>query len=200
MRRRQALALVALAAAGCQPSSAPTPTAHVEPTPSVTEKADPTPAAPRPDARRLVETDFHFELGGTQVFEIYGDGRARYLYVEFVEEKHQGQRVLAGHWHLAQIQLVPAERGELERVIAAADFYALDDSYILDGIEDGTTKTYTLYGDRGVKRVSCYMRYPPPLEPLRQLLQQIRTAHEPELEKAPEVDAAAAEAVRKAVQ
>lgn len=125
----------------------------------------------------LVFTDFHFELGGTQVVAIADDGRVRDLFVRseivavtsFCADAGPGRsevcadlvkrgesRVGTTTWFVAEYTLDPAARDELRAKVRAAKLETLRDRYAEANLEDGTTRTYSVVTRAGARRISTY--------------------------------------------
>ena len=125
----------------------------------------------------VVLTDFHFELGGTQVVAIGDDGRVRDYFVrsELVEVrsfcadagpgwsgacadlvKRGETRVGTMTWFVAEYTLDAAALGELRAKVVAAKLETLRDRYAEANLHDGTTRTYRITTRAGVRRISTY--------------------------------------------
>lgn len=125
----------------------------------------------------VVLTDFHFELGGTQVVAIADDGRVRDLFVrnELVEvkpfcadagpswaevcsdlQKRGESRFGTMTWLVAEYTLDGAAREELRTKVRAAKLETLRDRYAEANLHDGTTRTYRITTRAGVRRISAY--------------------------------------------
>ncbi|MFO0643997.1 MAG: hypothetical protein U0183_32525 [Polyangiaceae bacterium] len=145
----------------------------------------------------VVLTDFHFELGGTQVVAIGDDGRVRDYFVrsELVEVKSfcadagpgwsgacadlvkRGEtRVGTMTWFVAEYALDAAALGELRAKVVAAKLESLRDRYAEANLHDGTTRTYRVTTRAGVRRISTYSAREP-VEPagLREIATFVRT-------------------------
>lgn len=167
-------------------------------------------------AFRLYATDFHFELGGTQVLAVDETGRVRDLFVrhEIVPIRtycadagpdrieacrdlvKSGQKdVGTQRWFLAEYTLSADALGAFRKTLATADLAALDPSYTGSSGEDGTTHGYFLVTRDGRVVVSAYSTTkpaePPRLLAVRGFLLDQQKAHEDARARAPEASAAA---------
>jgi len=164
---------------------------------------------------QLTVTDFHFELGGTQVFAVAADGKVRDLFVkhELVKtsalcadagaewrdtcaslKKQNEAQVGVTHWKLAEYTLTPEVQASLRRALVSANMGGLAPRYANSKIPDGTTRTYRLVTKRGATKVSAYSvggpAEPPALLPLVELVRAQQAAHEDARGKAREASAA----------
>lgn len=148
----------------------------------------------------VVFTDFHFELGGTQVVAIGDDGRVRDLFVRseivavtsFCADAGPGRseacadlvkrgesRVGTTTWFVAEYTLDPAAREELRAKIRAAKLETLRDRYAEANLHDGTTRTYRITTRAGVRSISTYSGREPVEPPgLREVASFVRTQQE----------------------
>lgn len=167
-------------------------------------------------AFRLYSTDFHFELGGTQVLAVDETGRVRDLFVrhEIVPIRtycadagpdraeacrdlvKSGQKDVGTHrWFLADYTLSPEAVVALRETLVAADLSALEPHYSGATGEDGTTHGYFLSTREGRVVVSAYSTGAP-AEParlfaVRAFLLDQQKAHEEARKRAPEVSSSA---------
>lgn len=161
---------------------------------------------------RFYSTDFHFELGGTQVLAVDETGRVRDLFVrhEIVPIKtycsdagpervdacrdlvKSGQKDVGTHrWFLADYTLSAEALATFRRTLFTADLGALEPHYSGNDGEDGTTHGYFLSTREGRVVVSGYSTgapaEPPRLFAVRSFLLDQQTAHEDARKRAPEV-------------
>lgn len=161
---------------------------------------------------RLYLTDFHFELGGTQVLAVDEAGHVRDLFVrhEIVPIKtycsdagpervdvcrdlvKSGQKDVGTHrWFLAEYTLSPEAVLAFRKTLFAADFGALEPHYSSSKGADGTTHGYFLTTREGRVETSAYSTSepaePPRLFAVRSFLLDQQTAHEDARKRAPEV-------------
>lgn len=161
---------------------------------------------------RLYSTDFHFELGGTQVLAVDETGRVRDLFVrhELVPIKTYcsdagpervdacrdlakfGQKDVGTHrWFLADYTLSPEALATFRKTLFTADLGALEPYYSANNGEDGTTHGYFLSTREGRVEVSAYSTNttaePPRLFAVRGFLLDQQTVHEDARKRAPEV-------------
>lgn len=144
----------------------------------------------------VVLTDFHFELGGTQVVAIGDDGRVRDLFVrsELVEVKSfcgdagpswaeacadlvkRGEtRFGTTSWFVAEYTLDAPAREELRKKVLAAKLETLRDRYEVANLHDGTTRTYSVVTRAWERRVSAYSAREPVEPPgLREIASFVR--------------------------
>jgi hypothetical protein len=165
---------------------------------------------------RLYATDFHFELGGTQILAVDETGHVRDLFVrhEIVpirtycadagpdrvdacrELVKSGQKDVGTHrWFLAEYTLSADALGAFRKTLVAADLASLEPSYTGSAGEDGTTHGYFLVTREGRVVVSAYSTTkpaePPRLSAVRAFLLDQQKAHEDARARAPEASAAA---------
>lgn len=192
------IALVFLLLSSCSRSPAPAPVAREAPTDGWDGRG----------AFTFSMTDFHFELGGTQILQIDSAGLLQDLFVEHratpVAEycadagvdkaeacaslKRSGSAtVTVPHWHLAHIALAPAEVEELRRALTAAHLATLKREDQGATYPDGTTRTWVLKTERAVDWVSRYEMGPPAeLEPVLKRIAALVGAHPEARKDAPE--------------
>jgi hypothetical protein len=168
------------AGSGVEPS-APTATAEVT-APDSLRSADA--EANRLD--RFVWTDFHFEMGGTQVFDVTGR-HARDLFHDSRQATHQGQPVTQMFFRLAEYDLTDAELAALQRAAIAPSYWSLEPRYTNKDIEDGSTQTFTVWAGKRKKDVVCYQEWPEPVGALREVVSSIQKSHAAERKVAVEV-------------
>lgn len=191
-------ALCFAAVLGCSTPSAPAD-APPDASPTMSGTADGDRGA-APDVKggrfeRFVWTDFHFEMGGTQVFDVSGR-RVRDLFHDSRKTTIQGQPAIQMFFRLAEYDLTDAELASLERAVAAPSYWALQPRYEEPDIEDGSTQTFTVWLDTGKKDVVCYHQWPEPVRAMRDLVAAIQKGHEAERKAAAEVDPKVAEQIR----
>lgn len=161
---------------------------------------------------RFYSTDFHFELGGTQVLAVDETGRVRDLFVrhEIVPIKtycsdagaervdacrdlvKSGQKDVGTHrWFLADYTLSQEALAAFRKTLFTADLGALEPHYSAKNGEDGTTHGYFLSTQGGRVEVSAYSTSepaePPRLFAVRGFLLDQQTVHQDARKRAPEV-------------
>lgn len=197
MHSRAPLAVaVVLAIAGCRDGATP-------PRGAAASDANPTDARRLPwdgkGAYTLVLTDFHFELGGTQITIVDDRGKVRELFVRHEIAKTRelcadggpvaygevckglvarGESEVGLHrWFIAEYTLTASERARLVDAIVAARIATLDPRYAKSTIPDGTTRTYRLVTATGAVEVSAYATdEPPEPAPLRAVAEVVSAA------------------------
>ena len=222
MRFALAALLIAIGG-GCRAAAPPDGAPHPYVAPSATPAPVIAPSATKITAAawngqgdfELHYTDFHFELGGTQVISIGTDGRVRDLFVRHAIvkvdaycknvtadladvcadlRKHGEKEIGTTSWFLATYPLTAAERADLRARVTQARLASLDAHYEQKGLEDGTTNTYRLVSAAGSTEVSVYTgdgsNVPAELRPLIQFLRGLETTHAADRERAPKASAA----------
>lgn len=178
----------------------------------------PPPAAParRPvawDGQGVFElhtTDFHFELGGTQVLSVANDGSVQDLFVRHdletvdvfcknveverktvcAELRKSGEKTVGSStWMIAKYTLSADEQAELRSRLAGARIADLDPRYEQKDVDDGTTRTVRLTSQAGSIEVSIYTgngeNTPAALRPVFEFLRAVQTAHAADRSRAP---------------
>ena len=207
---------------GCRSGAPEADSAQPPATPALASSARAVKAStPRPHwdgtgSFRLYATDFHFELGGTQILAVDEAGHVRDLFVrhEIVpirtycadagpdrvdacrELVKSGQKDVGTHrWFLAEYTLSADALGAFRKTLATADLAALDPSYTGSSGEDGTTHGYFLVTREGRVVVSAYSTTkpaePPRLLAVRGFLLEQQKADEDARARAPEGSGAA---------
>ena len=150
----------------------------------------------------VVLTDFHFELGGTQVLTVDDGGKVRDLFVrdEMVPTrvfcadagadiaeicrgltKRGEPQIGVTRWYIAEYTLTDDARAELRRSIVTARLASLDARYASSTIPDGTTRKYRHVTGAGAVVVATYSTdtaaEPPPLLTLLRFVQAQQKAH-----------------------
>lgn len=219
MRKRSVGFLVAALVAkllSCR-SVTPTTDGAQPPAPGAVSTGSARAASARPHwdgkgSARLFLTDFHFELGGTQVLAVDETGHVRDLFVrhEIVpittycsdagpertdacrDLVRSGQKDVGTHrWLLADYTLSPEALVAFRKTLFAADFGALERHYSSTTEPDGTTHGYFLTTREGRVETSAYSTRepaePPRLFAVRSFLLDQQAAHEEARKRAPEV-------------
>lgn len=158
-------------------------------------------------------TDFHFELGGTQVVAVAADGSVRDLFVRHrleqvsayckdppVErrevcadlQKHGEKQVGTQTWFLARYPLTQVEHAELRARLLRARMGDLQPLYQQKDLQDGTTRSYNLITAAATPvtyRVSVYAANQPMtpagLVPVADFVRDLPLAHEEARRTAP---------------
>lgn len=217
--RGHAILLTGSLAAGCASPAPGNTIGHVVPVSSATPASSVAPSAavsasrpavvsPRPapwdgvGPFTLHVTDFHFELGGTQVLTVDDGGKVRDLFVrdEMVPTrvfcadagadiaeicrgltKRGEPQIGVTRWYIAEYTLTDDARAELRRSIVTARLASLDARYASSTIPDGTTRKYRLVTGAGAVVVATYSTdtaaEPPPLLTLLRFVQAQQKAH-----------------------
>lgn len=144
---------------------------------------------------RFVWTDFHFEMGGTQVFDVTGR-HVRDLFHASRQATHQGQPVIQMFFRLAEYDLTDAELAALRRAAMAPSYWSLEPRYTNKDIEDGSTQTFTVWAGKRKKDVVCYQEWPEPVGALREAVSSIQKSHVAERKVAVEVGHELGEQIR----
>lgn len=148
---------------------------------------------------RFIFTDFHFEMGGTAVFEVE-ERRVHDLFADARQEVQDGERVTVMFFRRAEYELSDDEAANLREAVTASDFWDLEPAYMNEEIDDGSSQDFVAVVGGAQKLVHAYHQWPPPLRRIKAQVRAIQAAHRPERESAPEIGTSEAEQIRQAAR
>lgn len=121
-------------------------------------------------------TDFHFELGGTQILQVDDSGRVRDLFLEL--QGTQTNDEIARSWRLARFSLAVPEQATLRKLLVAARLASLERFAQGARYPDGTTTSWVLRTPTQFDAVTRYEMAPPAeLAPVMRFLDACKAAH-----------------------